>query len=147
MGHASSPVRSPAAASAPTSASSVPYSAACCLPSPRLAAPVRVATSIRTSGSSVASAHASASASTSRPSASVLAISTVVPPYVVRTSPGRYDAAPTWFSASGRTAVTRCGTCACAAASTVASATAEPAMSVFIGTIASRGLIDRPPVS
>ncbi len=77
----------------------------------------------------------------------MLATSTVRPDHVRSTSPGRYDAAPTWFSASGSTAVTRRSERARAAPSTTASATAAPAMSVFMGTIASRGLMDRPPVS
>ena len=62
--------------------------------------PVSVATSRITSGFfSVAST--SASPSTSRPSASVLSTSTVVPPYIVSTSPGRTAEPETMFSAIG----------------------------------------------
>ena len=71
-------------------------------------APVRVATSTITSGSSSA-ASTSASASTSRPSASVLSTSTVLPPYIVSTSPGRIAVPETMFSAIGAYVVTLTG--------------------------------------
>ena len=62
--------------------------------------PVRVATSMIASGSSSA-AIASASARISRPSASVLVTSTVLPLNIVSTSPGRIAAPETMFSAIG----------------------------------------------
>ena len=70
--------------------------------------PVSVATSRITSGfASVA--RTSASPSTSRPSASVLSTSTVVPPYIVSTSPGRTDEPETMFSAIGAKVLTLSG--------------------------------------
>ena len=64
----------------------MPITPATCVPSARMHAPVSVAMStIASVGSSVAST--SASAITSRPSASVLITSTVVPPRIVITSP------------------------------------------------------------
>ena len=68
---------------------------------------MRVATSTMTAGSRWASANAMASAITTRPSASVFTTSVVRPPYCRTTSPGRYDAAPRAFSASGRSPTTR----------------------------------------
>ena len=59
-----------------------------------------MATSTTTSGS-CSLAIWSASPSSIRPSASVLAISTVVPPYIVTTSPGRIEVPETMFSAIG----------------------------------------------
>ena len=62
--------------------------------------PVSVATSRITSGF-CSVARTSASASTRRPSASVLSTSTVLPPYIVSTSPGRVAEPETMFSAIG----------------------------------------------
>ena len=88
-----------------------------------------------------------ASASTSRPSASVLTTSVVRPPYCRTTSPGRYDAPPTAFSASGSSPTTRRRTPAARQAARTARTAPAPDMSVCIGSMASRGLTASPPVS
>ena len=92
-------------------------------------------------------ARPSASASTSRPSASVLVISTVVPSYVVSTSPGRKDAPPTMFSASAANPVTRIGSSSRAMVSTACTTAAAPAMSSFIVGMLAAGLMVSPPES
>ncbi len=51
------------------------------------------------------------------------------------------------FSAQASSAVTRTGASTSGSAAMAASTAPAPAMSVFIGIIASAGLIDRPPVS
>ena len=84
---------------------------------------------------------------TMRPSASVLPISTVRPPYCVMTSQGRYAAPPTPFSASASRPVTLTGTASSRQAASTASTTAEPLMSVFMASMPSAGLMSRPPVS
>ncbi len=100
-------------------------------PSAVTQAPVRVATSTITSGSSSV-ARTSASARTSRPSASVLSTSTVLPPYIVRTSPGRVASPETMFSAIGAHGVTATGSPRSAIARVAATTAAAPAMSHFI---------------
>ena len=100
-------------------------------PSATSQAPVRVATSSSTSGSDSV-ARTRPSASTSRPSASVLSTSTVRPPYIVSTSPGRVEAPETMFSAIGTTVVTRTGSPSSAIANVAATTAAAPAMSHFI---------------
>ena len=108
--------------------------------------PVSVATSRITSGfASVAST--SASPSTSRPSASVLRTSTVVPPYIVSTSPGRIDEPDTMFSAIGANVVTLRGSPSRAMASVAWTTAAAPAMSDFMSFIPPCGLMVRPPES
>ena len=93
------------------------------------------------------SANASASASTSRPSASVLLISTVSPLREVRMSPGRNALPDTAFSTAGIS--TRSCTCRpvamiiCAKPSTAAA----PPMSFFIKPMEAPGLRFSPPVS
>ena len=88
-----------------------------------------------------------ASASTSRPSASVLETSTVVPSYVVSTSPGRNEAPPTMFSASAAKPLTRTGSWSRAMVSTAWTTAAAPAMSSFIVGMLAAGLMVSPPES
>ena len=92
-------------------------------------------------------ARASASPSTSRPSASVFSTSTVEPPYMVSTSPGRVALPESMFSAIGAKAVTRTGSSSSATASVAATTAAAPAMSHFIVAMPLLVLIDRPPES
>ena len=73
-----------------------------------------------------------ASARISRPSASVLSTSTVMPPYWVSTSPGRCAVADGMFSAIGTVAMTSIGSCRLAASTTVAMTAAAPPMSEVI---------------
>ena len=108
--------------------------------------PVSVATSTITSGFfSVAST--SASPRTRRPSASVLRTSTVVPPYMVSTSPGRTAEPDTMFSAIGANVVTFSGSPRRAIASVAWTTAAAPAMSDFISFIPAGGLMVSPPES
>ena len=99
-----------------------------------------------TSGFS-STAATSASAITSRPSASVLSTSTVVPPRIVSTSEGRCAVPEGMFSATASQPVTATGSPRRAAASTVCSTAAAPAMSDFMPTMPSAVLIDSPPES
>ncbi len=101
------------------------------LPSATIIAPVSVATSTIASGSSSEAAH-SASASTSRPSASVLRTSTVLPLYMRSTSPGRVAEPEGMFSASASQPVTLTSRPSRAAVTTAANTAAAPAMSHFI---------------
>ena len=78
------------------------------VPSATTQAPVKVATSTIRSGLTRL-AVVIPSARTSRPSASVLRTSTVLPPYMVRTSPGRVALPDGMFSARQAYAVTRTG--------------------------------------
>ncbi len=101
IGHDSSPADSPAACTSSRQPSSLPITPAIRDPSATVCAPVSVATSMIASGSS-APQRASASIITRRPSASVLSTSTVLPPYAVMTSPGRWAAPLGMFSAMAR---------------------------------------------
>jgi hypothetical protein len=103
-------------------------------------APVSVAMSTIASGFSSA-AITSASARISRPSASVLVISTVVPPRMVSTSPGRIAEPEIMFSAIGAHAVTFTGNPSRAIRKMAWITDAAPAMSSFIETIELAGLI------
>ncbi len=82
-----------------------------------------------------------------RPSASVLRTSTVLPRYIVSTSPGRVARPEIMFSAIGAKAVTRTGSSSSAMARIALTTLAAPAMSIFIVVIEAPGLIDRPPES
>ena len=108
--------------------------------------PVSVATSMIASGSSTA-AIASASARISRPSASVLVTSTVLPLYIVSTSPGRIAVPDSMFSAIGAYVVTATGSSSAAMAKVAAITAAAPAMSYFIVAIELPGLMVSPPES
>ncbi len=100
-------------------------------PSATTIAPVRVATSTIASGFS-SEARVIASASTSRPSASVLSTSTVLPLYIVSTSPGRVAVPDGMFSASASQPVTLTWRPSRAAVTTAANTAAAPLMSHFI---------------
>ena len=145
IGQCCSPAASPAARTAGTW-SSVPRTAPTLSPNASCMWPVRVAMSMTTSGSS-STASDSASPSSIRPSASVLAISTVDPLCIVMTSPGRVEVAETMFSAIGAKVVTLTGSPRRAIASVAATTLAAPAMSPFMLTMLDEGLIVRPPES
>ncbi len=87
------------------------------------------------------------SASTSRPSASELFISIVVPSSAVRMSPGRIAAPLIMFSVAPITASTRTGAASWASAATVSITAAPPAMSNFIVIWLAVGFSHRPPES
>ena len=145
IGHWDSPAVSPAASTASTT-SSEPITPPTRSPRASTMWPVRVATSRITSGfRSVA--RTSASARISRPSASVLSTSTVVPPYIVSTSPGRIAEPDTMFSAIGTKVVTLTGSPSAAIASVAWTTAAAPAMSLFISCMPWAGLMVRPPES
>src|SRR5882672_5659902 len=78
---------------------SFPRTPAAIGPSATTQAPVRVARSIASSRSGRVEAYDRASARTSRPSASVLRTSTVLPFMILRMSPGRRAPPPGMFSA------------------------------------------------
>mmetsp|Transcript_13137 Transcript_13137/g.46124 ORF Transcript_13137/g.46124 Transcript_13137/m.46124 type:complete len:205 (-) Transcript_13137:998-1612(-) len=109
-------------------------------------APVRVAASMSSSGFS-SHAATSASAITSRPSASVLPISVVMPFLATRMSPGRKETASTLFSA----AAIRTRSLTFSLSRMIMWArprtSAEPPMSFFICRIPDAGLMSSPPVS
>ncbi len=102
--------------------------------------------SISSSGFS-SSASVSASARISRPSASVLPISTVCPERERSTSPGRKDEPEIAFSTIGISTLSRtlslASTIACASPSTLAA----PPMSFFMSSMPADGLMSSPPVS
>ena len=84
---------------------------------------------------------------TRRPSASVFSTSTVVPPRMVSTSDGRWAVPDGMFSARQSQPVTATGSSRRAAAMTVCSTAAAPAMSDFIASMPAAGLIEMPPES
>ena len=116
------------------------------VPSATMQAPVSVATSTIRSGLP-ALAVVMPSARTNRPSASVLRTSTVLPPYIVRTSPGRVACPDGMFSARQAYVVTRTGIARAAMANVADATAAAPDMSHFIVCMDDAGLIDRPPES
>ena len=87
------------------------------------------------------------SPSTSRPSASALFISTVVPSSAVRMSPARMAAPLIMFSVAPITASTLTGASSSASAAIVSITAAPPAMSNFMSTWPAGGLMARPPLS
>ena len=89
----------------------------------------------------------SASARMSRPSASVLRTSTVLPFRIVRTSPTRVASPPVMLSVIGRKPSTRTFAPSAAMARNAPSTAAAPPMSPFMPTMASAGFSDRPPES
>ena len=145
IGHTSSPTWA-ADATIWATASSVPIRPAYLSPRAIRAAPVSVAASMMRSGL-VALAACKPSAMTSRPSASVLRISTVLPPKIVMTSLGREALPLGIFSARHRYAVMAAGEPRAAAASVAAAITAAPVMSYFMPTIALGALRESPPES
>ena len=145
IGHCDSPASTPAATIASTT-SWVPSTPPIRSPRASTMWPVSVATSRITSGF-CSVARTSASARTSRPSASVLSTSTVLPPYIVRTSPGRVAEPETMFSAMGTNVDTFTGSLSAAIARVAWTTAAAPAMSHFMVFMPWAGLIDRPPES
>ena len=83
----------------------------------------------------------------SRPSASVLPISTVSPLRVRTMSSGRIALPATAFSTKGSSTRSRTGSPACMIAWPSASVIAAPAMSFFIIRMPEAGFRSRPPVS
>ena len=77
----------------------------------------------------------------------MLSTSTVRPPYIRSTSPGRYAVADGMFSAIGTVAVTATGSSSRAASTVVATTAAAPAMSEVMWSMCAAGLIEMPPVS
>ena len=116
------------------------------LPSATTTAPVSVATSTRWVAPSCRAYHRP-SPRIRRPSASVLITSTVLPDALVSTSPGRIALPPGMFSAVGTMPMTRIGAFSSAIARIAQATAAPPAMSSFICSIFSAGLIEMPPVS
>ena len=92
-------------------------------------------------------ASESASARMSRPSASVLRTSTVLPFRMVRTSPTRVASPPVMLSVIGRKPSTRTFAPSVAMARNAPSTAAAPPMSPFMPTMASAGFSERPPES
>ena len=115
-------------------------------PSATLTAPVSVAASMRCVAPS-RTACVNASASTSRPSASVLITSIVLPFIACTMSPGRVAEPLGMFSTRPSRQLTRCLMPSRAIAVIAPSIVAAPAMSYFIFSIDCAGLRDRPPVS
>mmetsp|Transcript_13337 Transcript_13337/g.20002 ORF Transcript_13337/g.20002 Transcript_13337/m.20002 type:complete len:238 (-) Transcript_13337:239-952(-) len=123
------------------------------LPSAIRAAPVKVAKSttntppLSSSKSSPSVAATRASASISRPSASVLVISVVLPLRARMTSPGLRAAPEMEFSTIGRSRRTRTGKALSTTSSAKAIACAAPVMSLFMLRIPPPPLMFKPPVS
>ena len=89
----------------------------------------------------------SASARISRPSASVLLTSTVLPFSWVMTSPGLIAVPLGMFSVAGTTATRSSSSPSSAIAATASSTAAPPDMSIFISCMPADGLIEIPPLS
>ena len=87
------------------------------------------------------------SASTSRPSASVLLISTVTPAIVRTMSPGLTERPLGMFSVAPTTPITRTGSARRAIAAIASITAAPPDMSYFISSMCSPGLSEMPPLS
>ena len=87
------------------------------------------------------------SASTSRPSASVLLISIVLPFAAVTMSPGLTARPPGRFSVAPMTATSFTGSRSCAIAATASTTAAPPDMSNFISAIFAPGFSEMPPLS
>ena len=146
-GHIGSPALEAAASTSSTSSRLFPRTPAAIGPSATIQAPVSVARSIATSRSGNVEAYDSASARTSRPSASVLRTSTVLPFMIFRTSPGRMAPPPGMFSAIPMRPTTSARGASSGRILSVARTAADPAMSHFIVSIPSDVLRDSPPES
>ena len=109
-------------------------------------APVSVAASMMQPGLRSAT-MSSTSARTTRPSASVLWISIVVPLRAVTTSPSLYALPPVMFSTSPTAATTCIGIFSAAIDAMALSAAAAPAISHFMASIPSEVFRERPPES
>ncbi len=116
------------------------------VPSATTQAPVSVAVSTISCGSR-SRRKASASARTSRPSASVLSTSEVVPPRCVITSPGFWAEPLGMFSLHGIAAITLIFGLSRAIAFIAPRIEAAPPMSSFIVSMPLASLIDSPPES
>ena len=136
----------PAAISPAASPSSLQNNAGSSGPSATRAAPVKVAASTSIAGCSV-QASASASHRMSRPSASVLPISTVMPFLVLTISSGRIALPLTAFSTSGNSTRNRTGNPPCMSACASPSMIAAPPMSFFIIFMPEAGFRSSPPES
>ena len=145
-GHTDSPARSAALRTWSIQRSSLPMSPATLMPSATMQAPVSVARSMTASGFSSAASD-SPSARMRRPSASVLRTSTVLPLRILRTSPGLMARPPGMFSVVGTNPMTLVGTPAARSTDIAPMTAAAPDMSVFIVSMPSAGLSDRPPES
>ena len=138
-GQQRSPERVPAARSSSTRASSLPMTAAAWWPRAMTTAPVRVAQSTMAAGF-MRAPQARASARMSRPSASVLMTSTVLPASVWMTSPG-FTAVPEGrFSDDGTMPTTLAFTPSSATACMAAMTAAPPDMSNFMSSMPGRRL-------
>ena len=93
------------------------------------------------------SAWVRASARTSRPSASVLTTSTVLPSALTTMSPGRCAVGPGMFSAAATIAITSSGTLREAMTSIADKTAAAPDMSPFMRLMCSGSFSEMPPVS
>ena len=136
----------PALSHALARASSLAYSAGRSGPNAIRAAPVSVAKSSNSVGFN-SHARVSASHSTSRPSASVLSISTLTRLRVVMMSPGRNAFGPTAFSTAAISKVMRSGSLRAITSSASASACAAPPMSFFMLRMPAAAFRSSPPVS
>ena len=116
------------------------------LPSAVITAPVRVARST-ISSAPWPIAWERQSASTSRPSASVLLISIVLPLDAVTMSPGLTERPLGRFSVAPTTASSLTGSCRRAIAATASMTAAPPDMSNFISDIFAPGFSEMPPLS
>ena len=141
-----SPARCPAWMRLFTSGASLPITPVQTLPRVVTMAPVRVAMSTRRVMPRCR-ARLRASASTSRPSASVLMISMVLPFIARTTSPGRCAEPPGIFSVAATMPVTLMRGRSCPRACIAPSTEAPPAISPFIDSIPAAGFSDMPPVS
>ena len=113
---------------------------------PRLTGSGSGCSSSSSAGESSAAAT-SASHSTSRPSASVLSISTLTPLRVAITSPGRSDSGPMAFSTAGTMTTRFTGSFIFTAATKVPMTLAAPHMSYFISSMPPCVFRLTPPVS
>ena len=109
-------------------------------------APVSVARSTRRVAPS-RTAYTSPSARISRPSASVLMTSMVVPFMAVRTSPGLTAWPLGMFSVDGTTASTSTGRPRAATRPAPSITAAPPHMSIFMSSMPLEGLMEMPPLS
>ncbi len=144
--HIDSPARWAASRTWPIQGSSLPIIPAIFIPRATTQAPVRVARSMTASGFSSAASD-SPSARISRPSASVLRTSTVLPLRILSTSPGLMALGPGMFSVVGTNPMTFDCTPAVRSTDIAPMTAAAPDMSVFIVSMPSAVLSDRPPES
>src|SRR2546426_336635 len=139
-GQQRSPARSPASRTSASSASSFPISPIATCPSATTTAPVSVAASITAAGLK-RRAYDSASHRMSRPSASVLMISMVLPRWLLTTSPG-FTAVPDGrFSVAGIRPTTFAFGLSAPRTSNAPSTAAAPDMSYFMSSMLCRAAV------